>query len=291
MLSKLDFSHAVIRYDEKIDRGGKHLDALNESAKGFVEEHGDPGILCVAEPNSQGTKYLLRVQRVPKFPEVPWGVIVGDAVHCWRSALDQLVAALWTERPVPRSAGFPICLAEKDWIVEAPRMIWSIPEAYVTVLFRAQPYHRGGKQEAQRHPLAVLHALWNLDKHRAIPTTGLVARGLEIREIEEHGMTIGDFKPKLGVTVKPNAVIAEAKIKAIHGTPQAHVKVKAHLSLAVGFGDGGEVPEAVRSKPVVQTFHNVIAPAIASVLRDLHDIQHGKPLAEPWLAPKPSEVK
>jgi hypothetical protein len=288
MLPEADFLHAVTRYGEKVGRGGKHLDALNESAQRFVKDQGDPGILCVTEPNSQMTKYLLRVVRVPDFP-VEWGVIVGDVVHCFRSALDQLVTTLWSDKPT-NTTGFPICLTPRDWVIEAPRMIWSVPKPFVAMLDRAQPYHRGDKTQARQHPIAVLHSLWNLDKHRAIPTTGVVSQRLKIDVTEQEGVTIGEFRPKAGVPVKPDAIIAEAKIGSVIG-PKVHVDVKAHMSISVGFGDSGELPAAIRSKPVVDTFHEVIAPAIASVLRDFHAAQHGQPLAEPWLAPPPSAME
>lgn len=295
MLSELAFNRTIVRYGEKINRGGKHLDALNESAQRFVERHSDPGILCVTEPNPHTTKCLLRVKQVPASEpgdRIEWGVIVGDAVHCWRSALDQLATALWTDKPNAHT-GFPICLTKRRWVEDAPRMIWSIPEEYLAIFERAQPYHRGDKTHALRHPLAILHSLWNLDKHRTIPATGLIVRDVGIRGIDSPGLRLGEFKPKIGMAIKPDAVIAEAKIEGVslQIAPQTYVNVDAHLSLGVAFGDGGELPEAIRAKPVVKTFHNVIAPAIASVIRDFHDVHHGKPLAEPWLAPKPSEME
>ncbi len=293
MLSNRAFADAVIRFGEKFDRGGKHLDALNESAQRFAERHGGRGILCRTQSNSQATKCVIRVEQVPKRERgdaVQWGVIVGDSVHCWRSALDQFAAALWAEK-LTTSSGFPICLTEREWVTEAPRMIWSIPEECVAIIERAQPYHRGDKEQARGHPLAVLHSLWNLDKHRTIPATDLILRNLEILKFDAPGLRMGEWKPKIGAAIKPNAVIAEAKILAVDKTRKADVDMDARLRLGVAFGDGGELPEAIRSKPVVKTFHNFIAPAMASILRDFHDIQHGKPLSEPWLAPKPSEVE
>src|SRR5712691_5413792 len=174
----------IVRFGEKVLRAVEHLKSLDESAERFAKDQGDPGILCVGEPNSQGTKYLLRVHGRVDFPEVKWGVIIGDAVHCLRSALDQLVAGLCAE---PTSAtAFPICLKERDWVVRAPAMYWSLPPAYVAILDRAQPYHRG--DAAAMHPLAILNALWNLDKHRDIPAAALVPSRIKVDVVEKQGV-------------------------------------------------------------------------------------------------------
>ena len=282
MLSDPDCLRVIVRYGEKVMRGGAHIDALNKAAERFMEEHGNPGIPCSTEANSQGTKCLLKVQSVPERFDVQFGVMVGDAVHCFRSALDQLVSALWTDE-LTNYTGFPVCHTERDWVINGPRMYWSVPAPYLAVINRAQPYHRGDAKAARNHPLAILHSLWNLDKHRTIPTVALTARRLDIDVEEEHGIRIGDFKPRLGVVLKPGAVIAEAKIKSVDpNVPEAHVKVKAHMALAVSFGDGGELPEAVRSQPVAKAFHDVIAPAMARVVDDLTDVQRGVPFRSEW---------
>lgn len=282
MLSEVDYNRTVIRYGEKVKRAGEHLKALNQSAETFSKKHSNPGIPCFTEPNSQGTKIMLKVERIPGFPEFEWGVIVADAVHCYRSALDQLITSLWVDKPT-NSTAFPISLEERDWIVEAPRMIWSIPAPYVAVINRAQPYHRGDKEKARDHPLAVLHSLWNLDKHRTIPTIGLVPNRIDVSVIESPGVTIGEFRPNPGVPLKPGAVIADAKIKSIDpNVPKAYVQVNAHMSGPVGFGDGGELPAAIRSKPVVKTLQEFVLGALAHILQDLAAVQHGLPFAEDW---------
>jgi hypothetical protein len=284
VLSDVDCLHTVTRYGEKVLRGGKHIDSLKEAAERFVKEHGDPGIPCSTEANSQGTKVLLKVESLPQGFDLQWGVIVGDAVHCFRSALDQLVSALWTDT-LTNSTGFPICHTEREWIVDAPRMYWSVPAPYLALIKRAQPYHRGNAEAARKHPLAILHSLWNLDKHRAIPTVALVANRIDIDVVEAHGVRIGKFRTKPGVTLKPGAVIAEAKIESVDpNVVQSHVKVKAHMALAVGFGNSPELPTAIRSQPVAKAFHDVIAPAMAHVLHDLTDVQQGRPFRQEWEA-------
>jgi hypothetical protein len=176
----------IVTVGEKSLRAIEHLKSLDEAGQRYAKEHGDPGILCVGELNSQGTKYLLKVDARVEFPEIEWGIIIGDAVHCLRSALDQLVAGLCTEKPTAATR-FPTCRTVREWIVDAPRMYWSVPAAYVAVLDEAQPYHRG--DAAHAHPLAILNELWNLDKHRAIPAAALVPSRIKVDVIEKQGVT------------------------------------------------------------------------------------------------------
>src|SRR5439155_1853157 len=143
------------------ERAIEHLKALEKSAQEWGKKYGRPGLQCAVEGNPQGTKILVKIAEPVDFPEIDWGIIIGDAVHCLRSALDQLVSGLWTDKINDRTR-FPICRTKREWIVDAPGMYWSVPPDCVAVLDRAQPYHRGDK--ANEDPLAILNTLWNIDK-------------------------------------------------------------------------------------------------------------------------------
>jgi hypothetical protein len=110
------------------------------------------------ETNSQRTKYLFRVEEVIEWPKLQWGIAVGDAVHCLRSALDHVVYGLAT-RPDSNTM-FPICRTKKEWVTKAPAMYWSVhPAGVVAMIDEVQPYHDGSV--ASNHPLALLAALSN----------------------------------------------------------------------------------------------------------------------------------
>jgi len=175
----------ILQCGLKIQRAIEHLKCLDEAAKEFGDKHGRPGFQCVVEPNSQGSKILVKIDQAVIFPDTDCGIIIGDAVHCLRSALDQLVAGLWTDETTNRTR-FPICRTEREWIIDAPGMYWSVPPAYIAALDRAQPYHRG--DSANDHPLAILNALSNLDKHQAIPSMALAADGIKIDVVSAEGV-------------------------------------------------------------------------------------------------------
>jgi hypothetical protein len=75
-----------------------------------------------------------------------------------------------------------------------------------------QPYHRGNKWRAQRHPLWFLYALHNADKHRLLHVTGTAIgsitywvesaptvpdnlRGFNLRTFSEDGAEIARWRP------------------------------------------------------------------------------------------------
>ncbi|MEX1100869.1 MAG: hypothetical protein WEF05_03005 [Actinomycetota bacterium] len=129
-------------------------------------------------------RVVLRGRVFHPVPVVELGSLIGELVHDLRSALDHLVWELVLAEeaeappfPIPRDSswlgvGFPICFSPESWESSWKRRIWGIhPQAE---LFRAlQPYVTG-PNDPVREPLAVLHNLWNIDKHRAAPVVGSV---------------------------------------------------------------------------------------------------------------------
>ncbi len=242
----------------KLNRAVEHLDRLNKSAEGFFEK--DLQIRVVPDLNSQRTKYLFRCDETPVFPDVEWGIAVGDAVHCLRSALDQLVYGLATQRSVKTQ--FPICRTRRKWVTEAPVMYWSVPEKYVAVIDRAQPYHRG--DGANDHPLAILSALSNLDKHRTIPATTLVSAETVWRITSTEGIkSWSKFKLHPGVALVKGAVLAEASIVPDDSGVQPKMYMEATTKFDIGFGDIAETPSVSRMA-VLRWFDQVLNPFIGN---------------------------
>jgi hypothetical protein len=260
----------------KVTRTVEHLKGLQASAERFSDEHGEPGVWCATEPNSQGTRCLVTVDRVPEFPEVEWGVIIGDAIHCLRSALDHLIAGLCTEPPSRRTA-FPICRTKREWIVDAPGEIWSVPPKYLALIDAAQPYHGGDKAHA--HPLAVLNQLWNLDKHRSITAAALVPKRVDIAVNEQRSIGLTSwtkFKTHPGRPLKSGTVLADCGFTTDPTVAEAKMYVDAHLTVDIGFG---AVPEAssISHKPVNETFKDSLIPAVIKVIVAAKLVHDGHP--------------
>src|SRR4051794_31335886 len=98
----------------KVARAVEHLNALNAAADGFFKDKTETFVRLRGEPNSQRTKYVFRIEAVEDFPRIEWGIMIGDAVHCLRSALDQLVYGLASETSLRTQ--FPVCRTRREWI-------------------------------------------------------------------------------------------------------------------------------------------------------------------------------
>jgi hypothetical protein len=254
------------RCAHKVYRATQHLHTLQTRGEAFGKEYGDPGFRCVIEPNSQRTEILVKIDQEIVIPDVEWGIIIGDAVHCLRSALDQLAAGLRADPPDGRTR-FPICTEKKQWLVGYPGMLWSVPAKYVAVFDAAQPYHRGNR--ANEHPLAMLNALWNLDKHHAIPAAALLASHTKVQPIRGENFPNWEslkFRPKTGCILEKGAILASAKYRDSDTGPNAKVYVDAHITTGVAFGAITGKAAVVSRKPVHQTFKNALVPAVFDVI-------------------------
>lgn len=249
----------------KIQASEDHLHRYQQATEGFFEGKSEVASIT-AEPNPQGTKYVFRVNEVIEWPAVEWGIIIGDTVHCLRSALDQLVYGLARE-PGKRTA-FPVCLTEREWVTEAPARYWSVRPSFVRLIDNAQPYHRG--DTAAEHPLALLSALSNLDKHRTIPTIALVPDNNEAEVFRVEGIANWpQIRFKKGTVYEPRAVVADAKIVPDDSGLEPDMDVKITSTFDVAFGD---IPGApwLRHKTVLKTFNESIAtPLVKNVFNPL----------------------
>jgi hypothetical protein len=155
----------------KLGRAYKHLGDLEEEVAALREK--DPNRIK-REVDTERREHRYRVEIIHPIPP-EWGAIVGDFVSNLRSSLDHLVyvlprtVAMWDES----KTAFPIFTIKSagdrnsaTYDRRAANMLQNvIPEAE-QIIERLQPYHR--KRRPDYHPLAVLHDLWNADKHRAL---------------------------------------------------------------------------------------------------------------------------
>jgi hypothetical protein len=103
-------------------------------------------------------------------PDDIWGPVIGDVVHNLRSAVEHAAwdMALPSARAQKRDAlnvTFPISMTEGQRFRRGLNLLR--PEFH-EVVRSVQPFVNPNTH----HPLWMLHALWNDDKHRTIHTTG-----------------------------------------------------------------------------------------------------------------------
>jgi hypothetical protein len=269
---------------KKLDRSLEHLDALNKHAERFFGEDFYGVYRLHAETNSRSTKHLFRVELLKPLPLLEWGIIVGDAVHCWRSALDQLAYALSLSSD--GNTAFPMARTEKYWVTQAPAAMWGIPEPLIAAVDKTQPYHRG--DAAHTHPLAVLNSLSNTDKHRFIPVTALVPDSAEWNITGMQGMaSYGSINLKTGRVLKDGAVIADMKFVPDDSGLEPQVQMNGHIEFRIAFGEAG-VPSAVAGRPVVDAMGD-IGEALLEVFRDIDEAVKAHLASHMQSPPSPSK--
>jgi hypothetical protein len=121
------------------------------------------------------TEFRAQIRFDPPLPDaVP--LLIGDAVHNLRSALDHLACAL-ADLKVPTTsetghAGieFPIHISEHDFNAKGAGRIKRLPPSAQDEIKSLQPYHAG--DNARHQFLWALHRLDIIDKHRRISVLG-----------------------------------------------------------------------------------------------------------------------
>jgi hypothetical protein len=240
----------------KFDAMAAHMDRLDDLVEGWLEGKTEVAVL-LGKANSQRTKYLFTVEDVIPYPAEEWGIVLGDAVHCLRSGLDQLMWGMCDPKERGQRTQFPICLSKREWITEAPARYWGASEGFVKVLDRLQPYQRGDVNAAREHPLAQLMALSNLDKHRTIPAITLVADQTEATILSHPGIqkwsALRFFE---GKTYEKGAVVADAKIVPDKSGLEPQMDMKVEASFDIGFGVITSAP-TITHKPVHVVFYEI----------------------------------
>jgi hypothetical protein len=152
----------------KLLRAKQRLDELGNELAAFSTRHPHEIVMYI---DAERREQIILV-RVYETISPALGVITGEFIHNVRSAIDHLACALPLIRGGVRAGKpqFPVFATDDpdDPIDERIRRRLGdiVPEA-VQVIRAAQPYNR--REDPSGHPLALLHALWNWDKHNEIP--------------------------------------------------------------------------------------------------------------------------
>lgn len=159
----------------KIDWAEKHLDALDAEIDRWNSGPRKPRRLTRICDGVPSTEFRAQIRFDPPIPDT-LPMIIGDAVHNLRSALDHLACALAElENPTASETGhfgveFPIYITEGEFNRRGAAKIKKLATAAHDEIKSLQPYHAGDDARLQR--LWVLHQLDIIDKHRQISIMG-----------------------------------------------------------------------------------------------------------------------
>jgi hypothetical protein len=153
----------------KLDRATAHVDALRAEVVAVTgEDLESVPLFRQYEPEHGAVVY--RVERVPEVRD-SWGLVIGDALHNFRSALDHLwwqLAIRHLERePTEKEAKdiqFPIFTTEPVNGWGAHRFLKHVDRAIADQLEPLQPYNAPNDVTS----FGVLAEFSNIDKHRAV---------------------------------------------------------------------------------------------------------------------------
>lgn len=149
-------------------RGGEHLHALNKMLEAF---RADDPCTPVFEPQDEHIGFIRIRDLKPIPPAIP--ILVGDVLHCFRSALDQLAWKLTVdhsgEPAKPTEVSFPIYTDPGTFANRGEQAIAGMPERAQTLIRGLQPYATASQfPPFMGSPLALLSELNNRDKHRCL---------------------------------------------------------------------------------------------------------------------------
>lgn len=152
----------------KLRRAHEQLESLEGEIQAFLQGEGYTTRL---ETNETCTQYVWRFQIAKPIPVV-WDVLVGEAIHNLRSALDNSVYALAVDNghSSPHGTGFPIFDDAADFAKYGASRIKKVgpgPRAFIEGL---QPYP--DRNPARSH-LITLNRYSNWDKHRLVHRWGM----------------------------------------------------------------------------------------------------------------------
>jgi len=179
----------------KVDRAGEHFALLHKEM--FLWNERKPWRL-IEQTHDQGHKHFYRLVILDPIP-IRWAVILGEAIHDMRSALEQSVYWLTIDHSGHDvgGTGFPVNSVKADftrtkrnstvWTPDSGmhkiRGVGNCPEAFIEWL---QPYPQRRGRRVQCNDLLMLHNLWNQDKHRLVHLWGIQYSDEKLRLAKRH---------------------------------------------------------------------------------------------------------
>jgi hypothetical protein len=157
----------------KRDRALEHFRELVQAISQFLESN--PFAMQKAEANGQ---ILYRFSKVETCP-VEWGVLIGECLYNWRSALDHLIwqVASTQHDPPPDQLDFPIATKADWWTRWKARYGVALPPDGLIAIEQLQPVIRR-PTAPDDDALAFLNRQRNIDAHRLIRTAGATIKGV-----------------------------------------------------------------------------------------------------------------
>jgi hypothetical protein len=254
--------------DLKLNRAQQHLYALSADIITFLR---DPDTYAMVAEFDEQRRPILRLGEEARQPPPDWGVVIGECVYNFHSALDHLALQLAVAntrgrlpKTIAESSAFPIFSRGTEYRARGLRRIRGMSLRAQAIIERLQPYHRWKNPGARA--LWQLHELSNIDKHRLLHVTHSSLEGSQFRITSARPMTFSGYSFYPG-PLKPGAVIARWHVVVPPGQA-LKVDVNANLVTDVAFGKSSPA-RSVRGVGVIPTLQAIGAFVADSVLPPL----------------------
>jgi hypothetical protein len=179
-----------------------------------------------------------------------WGVILGDLVHCLRSALDNVAWAATVinqatlgNTPPPRpfpwkspwsDVAFPIFTDPAKWPNAVKKNLWGVGPVFEALIEEHQPYNCG-KPTPEDAALYILRELSNIDKHHGV---NFLATKAQVQAIKVPAGTT--FTPKTTWELIPGAEVGHIRFLTQEAADSYLEQVDMDLGITfeIAFGKG-----------------------------------------------------
>jgi hypothetical protein len=171
----------ISRVRLKIERADKHIDDLKTAVRSFF----DSTPYKISHKRDPDTRRLIYyIESAQPVPDII-ALIVGDALHCLRDALDHLAQQLYLvgtgdTKGYRDGTSFLISKKAKDFKSTLPGKVQGMRRDAVDAIRALEPYDEGEGGKGKGADLYTLHRLNNIDKHRLILTVGSAFGSMDI---------------------------------------------------------------------------------------------------------------
>lgn len=245
-------AHPLDGINLKITRAREHFVEVNEAMKAFAEEN---PYHIVREFDSNLGENIFRVDEPPV--EVPrvFGIIVGEMVYNYRSALDHLINRLVeaNDGKTTKSTSFPFVTNRKNWASARGSKLAGMSCAHVALIKGEQPCF--AKNPYRARFLRYLEDIWNADKHRDVI---LVASG-----IIGHLLDAPFPPPPVSEVFFHNGAVVKDTI--VCRIPGPDMDMNLRILPDIAFGQGGPAAGVL-----VSNFYNMIDYVVPEIVEFCH---------------------
>jgi hypothetical protein len=203
-------------------------------------------------------------------PLVKWAVAAGEILYNLRSALEQSAYRLsrlhCAPSEPPGGIGFPIFTSKSRFFRtnssgafregSGAHQIRAMSHEAQQAILAVQPYQRMNQPED--HPLAILDALMNHDKHQAPHIVASAVDDIKLRENDVRNATVRIREKRLGAFVAGDKLM---RVEIRRTGPNAKTDIELEFALGIAFAKDG--PAAG------MPFPDVLAEVVEYVLKDV----------------------